>query len=130
MDNYSKWFGQKINWRKYEIFFFNTPLTKQREISSILGMQVGNLPGKYLGIPFFGGESRSSIWKNLVDSCIQRMDGWKRKWMTLVGRIMMLKMVISAILLFSMMCLQILQKVVKVIEQKMRVFLEWSSGEG
>lgn len=57
-----------------------------------------------------------------MDSCLSKVDGWKSKWLTSMGRILMLKSVISAIPIFSMMYLRILSQVIKVIEQKMRNF--------
>lgn len=85
-------------------------------------MKKGSLPSKYLGIPLFGGANRSVVWKDLFESCIHRMDGWKSKWLTLAGQILMLKSVVSSILVFSMICLQIPKKLIKVIGQRMRKF--------
>ncbi|XP_059064768.1 uncharacterized protein LOC131856848 [Cryptomeria japonica] len=120
LDMYEKASGQKVNWSKSEIFFFNTKPCKQREICRILGMKVGFLPGKYLGIPFFGGANKSDLWKNLIDSCINRMDGWKSRWLTSIGRILMLRSIVSAIPIFSMMSLKILKKVINAIQQRMK----------
>lgn len=76
---------------------------------------MGSLPGRYLGIPLFGGASNLMVWKDLVDYCLKHMDGWKSRWLTSTGRIMMLKSIISAIPFFSMMCLKIPKKIVKVV---------------
>ena len=43
--------GMEVNPRKSIIYFFNTPHVTQRNITRILGFQVGNLPSKYLGAP-------------------------------------------------------------------------------
>ncbi|XP_059066721.1 uncharacterized protein LOC131044985 [Cryptomeria japonica] len=110
LDIYEKASGQKVNWNKSEIFFFNTKPCKQREVCKILSMKVGSLPGKYLGIPFFGDANKFDLWKNLIDSCINKMDGWKSRWLTLVGRISMLRTVVSTIPIYSMMCLKIPKK--------------------
>ncbi|XP_057837496.2 uncharacterized protein LOC131047714 [Cryptomeria japonica] len=75
LDDYEQAFGQRVNWFKSEIFFFNTEPTKQREICRILGMRLGNLLSKYLGIPLFGGANKTDLWKNLVDSCLSKLDG-------------------------------------------------------
>lgn len=45
--------GQKNNWKKSEIFFFNTSIEKQQDISTILGNKSRALPSKFLGIPLF-----------------------------------------------------------------------------
>lgn len=97
LDIYEKASGQKVNWHKSKKNFFNCKPCKQREICRILGMKVGSLSSKYLGIPFFGGVNKSELWKKLIDSCINKMEGWKSKWLTSAGRILMLKTVVSAI---------------------------------
>ena len=53
------------------------------------------------------------------------MDGWKGKWLSSSGRILMLKSVVSVVPIFSMMCFKILKKVIKLVEMKMRK-LFWS----
>lgn len=70
-------------------------------------MKSGTSSGKYVGTPLFGGACRSTLWKDLVDCCVCRMDGWKSKWLTSASRILMFKSVILAIPIFSMMCLKI-----------------------
>lgn len=46
---------QQVNWRKSDIFFFNTDPRKQREIIKILGVKASTLPGRFLGTFLFGG---------------------------------------------------------------------------
>ncbi|XP_059067666.1 uncharacterized protein LOC131858444 [Cryptomeria japonica] len=120
LDVYEKTSGQKVNWFKSEIFFSNTKPCKLREICIILGMKVVFLPGKYLGIPFFEGANKFDMWKNLIDSCINMMDGWKSRWHTSAGRILILRSVVSVIPIFSVMCLKLLKRVINVIQQRMK----------
>lgn len=122
LDIYEKASCQKVNWNKSEICFFNTKPYKKREVCRILGMKVGSLLGKYLGIPFFGGTNKSDLWKNLIDSCINKMDGWKSRWLTSASRILMLRTVVSAIPIYSLMCLKIQKKVINSIQQRMKKF--------
>lgn len=122
IDRYEQVSGQRVNWLKSKIFFFNTPPLKQREINRIPGMKLGTLPSKFLGIPLFGGANKSAIRKNLVESCFNKLEGWKSKWLTLAGKILMLKTIVSAIPIFSMACLKIPNKIINVIKQKMRNF--------
>lgn len=119
LDEYGEASGQCINWQKSKIFFFQVPIAKQVEICRILGMRVGSLPSKFLGIPLFGGSNKASIWKDLVDIYLNRMSGWKSKWLTAASRLLLLKSVILAIPVFSMMCLKIPKKVVNSIGQRM-----------
>jgi len=43
--------GMEVNLSKSKIFFFNTDIAIQRNISRILGFQREVLPSKYLGVP-------------------------------------------------------------------------------
>ncbi|XP_059070333.1 uncharacterized protein LOC131860010 [Cryptomeria japonica] len=70
IDKYEHVSSQKVNWLKLEIFFFNTPPPKQREITNILG----TLPSNFLSVPLFGGTNKSTISKHLVESCFNRLE--------------------------------------------------------
>lgn len=58
----------------------------------------------------------------MVNCCLQRMDRCKSHWLTSLGRILMLRTVISIIPLYSIIRMKIAMKVLKIIEQKMRIF--------
>lgn len=51
------------------------------------------------------------------------MEGLNSKWLTLAGRILMLKSIISAMLIFSMACFKLPGMIIKNIQQKMRKFI-------
>ena len=74
------------------------------------------LPNKYLGMPLFQGKNCANLWKELIDSCIKRLDGWKGKWLSFARRIFLLQTVILAIPTYSMSCLKIPMEVLKYIE--------------
>lgn len=78
---------------------------------------MGSLPGKFLGTPLFGGNNSPTLWNNLIDVCANRLEGWKSKWLTLSGRIMLLKSVLSALPIFSMTALKIPEKVINCINR-------------
>lgn len=75
IDQYAHVLGQRVNWTKSEIFFFNTEPSIHWDISRIIGMKLGKLPNKFIDIPLFGGENKSTPWKNLVESCFSRLEG-------------------------------------------------------
>lgn len=125
LEIYGKVSGQKINWAKSEIFFFNTPYNKRIAIGRVLNIKQGCLPSRYLGIPLFQGRNTSEVWKGLAEKCLRKMEGWKGKWLSSARRILMLKSVVSTVPIFSMMCLKIPKKVINSVEKKMRKFF-WS----
>lgn len=121
--------GQKINWEKSEFFFFNTPYNKRIAIGRVLNIKHGCFTSRYLGIPLFQGRNRSEVWKGLAKKCLRKMDGWKGKWLSSAAIILMLKSIVSAMPIFSMMCLKILKKVINSVENKMRKFFWCGAGE-
>lgn len=54
-DKYCQAFGQKLNWKKIDIFFFNTNLCKQIDITRILNFKTAKLLSNFLGLPLFVG---------------------------------------------------------------------------
>lgn len=68
------------------------------------------------------------LWHSLIDSSVNQLEGWKRKWLTLAGRLMLLKSVLSALPIYSMMALKIPEKVIRCINRGMRKFL-WNGKE-
>ena len=55
-----------INLQKSKIFFFNTPLSTQMNVTHILGFKVAKLPSKYLGAPLTYSALKHSSWKDLL----------------------------------------------------------------
>lgn len=79
------------------MFCFNTSLEIQRDISRILGINLGKIPRRFLGIPLFEEFNKPTFWNRIMDNCMSRMESWKGKWLFSARRIVMLKSVISAI---------------------------------
>lgn len=76
----------------------------------------------------FAGAGKIDIWKGLLDGCKAKMEGWKSKWLSLVGRILMLKLVVAAMPIFPMACFKLPGSIIKSMQQKMRKFL-WNGNQ-
>lgn len=99
LDSYCKASGQRINWRKSEVFFHNTQPSLQRDIAKLLDPRVANFPGRFLGMLLFAAINKKSYWENLINCYKNKMETWKGKWITSTCRILMLKSILSAILI-------------------------------
>ncbi|XP_057815844.1 uncharacterized protein LOC131029396 [Cryptomeria japonica] len=128
LDRFSWATEQEINWNKSEIFLFHTEVGSQRAIARLFGIRIGQLLGKFLGMSLFAGVGKTKIWKGLLDDCKEKMEGWKSKWLTSAGRLLMLKTVVSAMLIFPMACFKLPSLVIKNMQQKMREFL-WNGNQ-
>ena len=51
LNNYGQATRKIINWNKSSLYFINVNPKRQEKIKRILGCEVGNLPGTYLGLP-------------------------------------------------------------------------------
>lgn len=128
LDSFSGATSQEINWAKSEIFFFHTEVGSQRAIARLFGIKIGQLPGKFLGLPLFARAGRTDIWKDLLDGCKGKMEGWKSKWLSLVDRLLMLKTIVSTMPIFPMACFKLPGTVIKNMQKKMRKFL-WNGNQ-
>ncbi|XP_059070666.1 uncharacterized protein LOC131860291 [Cryptomeria japonica] len=120
--------GQEINWLKSEIFFFHTECWSQRAIARLFAIKIGQMPGKFLGMPLFSGAGKMNIWKGFLYGYKAKMEGWKSKWLSLAGRLLMLKSVVLAMLIFPMAYFKLPGSIIKNMQQKMRKFL-WNGNK-
>lgn len=62
-----------------------------------------SLPVKHLGVPLKQGRSYNVEWKPLIDHMKERLDGWKGKFLSIAGRIVLINTVLSALLMYMML---------------------------
>lgn len=58
--------GMEINLAKSTIFFFNTHLAVQKNLSIILGFRRGSLPSRYLGSPLTDKPWQKIHWEKIL----------------------------------------------------------------
>ena len=97
LDLYSVVSGQLINAQKSKIYFFNTKKLVSEKVKWILGFSEDFLPSVYLGIPFFIGSNRSLYWSSVIQRIQSRIASWKVRWLSLVGKILLIKSVLATI---------------------------------
>jgi ribonuclease HI/exonuclease III len=117
--------GQKVNQLKSKIYFFNTNSVLACKIQNILQFPVGKLPSTYLGIPFFVGANKAVYWNNIIERIKHKLAAWKVRWLSLSGRILLVKTVLTAIPNYFFAVLNAPASVISQIEKLIRSFL-WS----
>ena len=67
LDDFAMAAGTVVSQNKSKVFFFNTNIAIQRNITRILGFQREQLPSKYLGIPLTDKLLSKKIWEPILN---------------------------------------------------------------
>lgn len=118
--------GLNINLQKSSIWFSpNSSPHIIREASFVLGISQSSNPGSYLGFPL-AISNRSSDYRFIKDKVDGRIDTWKSKYLSPMGKVVLLKSVCHPILAYFMQCLPFPKGgFCKLIDKSFRHFL-WS----
>lgn len=63
----------------------------------VLNGKVRNLPMKYLGLPIGTDTKRMKTWELVLDIVKKRLSRWTTKFLSMVGRLVLLKYILSSI---------------------------------
>ena len=95
--------GQEINRQKMSIFISrNTRSEVKADIQTLMGARVMENCQKYLGLPMVGGKSKVNTFKDIQEKITKRVMGWKEKFISKVGREILIKTIAQAIHIYSM----------------------------
>jgi Reverse transcriptase (RNA-dependent DNA polymerase) len=119
--------GMKINFSKCEMIPLNLNENEGHQLASIFGCRIGSLPLTYLGIPLHWKTLTVSDWQFLIDKIEHKLQGWKRKLLSMGGKITLLNSVITSIPIYWMSFYKLPNKVKHRIDQLRRRFL-WYGG--
>jgi len=81
-------------------------------ISGVLRCRCNTLPIKYLGLPLSANPNKIATWKSVLSQIRGRLNSWKGWLLSMAGRAIMIKSVISVIPLYYMSIFCILKVVV------------------
>lgn len=93
-----------------------------------LGAPVHALPCKYLGMPLSLRRPRKIDYQPLIDKIARCLAAWKFKLLPLVGRLVLLKSVLSALPIFFMTCIHLSAWALEQINKLRRAWL-WRGAE-
>jgi len=89
--------GLKVNSHKSMLFGMNVNDSWLHEAAVVMHCKHGRIPFLYLGLPIGGDPRKLQFWNPLVDRIRRRLSGWKCKNLSLDGRLVLLKSVLSSI---------------------------------
>lgn len=128
LNTYEAASGEAIILPKSEIFYSrNVPDTLKNNITNILGVQAILGTGKYIGMPSMIGRDRTATFAYIKDRVWQRINSWSSKYLSKVGREVMIKSVLQAIPSYVMSLFQLPTTLITTIERMMNLFW-WGHG--
>ncbi|CAL5404238.1 unnamed protein product [Camellia sinensis] len=87
--------GLKINYHKSVICGIGVDDGLLHEFASSLNCKHQKLPLSYLGLPLGANPSRRSTWQPVLDKFKQKLASWKRRLLSFVGRLTLIKYVLT-----------------------------------
>ncbi|KAM2653782.1 hypothetical protein EV2_025374 [Malus domestica] len=98
MDEYGLNSGQYINKQKSRVYIGKAAFHRRSQIVSWLGVNLGDLPFIYLGVPHFRGRPKRVYFQSLADRVRQRMSQWQGLSLSMAGRVALIKSVVISML--------------------------------
>ena len=89
--------GLKVNFHKSMLFGVNVNDSWLHEAAVVMHCKHGRLPFFYLGLPIGGDPRKLQFWYPLIERIRRRLSSWKCKKLSLGGRLVLLKSVLSSI---------------------------------
>ena len=103
IDEYCFASGQKVNKSKSSVFFgSNVPVRLANLLTATLGMDRVDDPGSYLGVPAIWGRSKKSGLAYIKGRLLEKLQGWKKNFLSHAGRETLIKAVAQAIPAYPM----------------------------
>lgn len=96
--------------------------------SAILSCSIGSLPCSYLGIPLSIHKPSKAVLTPLIDKIANKLPGWKAPLLSKVGRLVVVKSVMSATPIHQMLVLNLPKWFFKAVHKRRRGFL-WKGQE-
>ena len=89
--------GLKVNFSKSQLAGVNIHASWLSEAAMVLNCKVGFVPFVYLGMPIGGNPRRLAFWEPLIYRLKSRLSSWNSKHLSLGGRLVLLKSVLSSL---------------------------------
>ena len=94
--------GLKVNVSKSLLVGVNVASNWLSEAALVLNCRVGSIPFVYLGLPIGGNARRLSFWEPIINQKKYRLTGWNSKHLSMGGRLVLLKSVMSSLPVYAL----------------------------
>ncbi|CAL5376573.1 unnamed protein product [Camellia sinensis] len=118
----------RINFNKSVVCGVGIPDELGQDFARRLNCKFQKLPIKYLGLPLGASPRSSRTWRPVIDKCKQRLASWKRRYLSLAGRLTLIKSVLASLPIFYLSIFKMPEMVAKKIESIQSGFL-WGGSD-
>jgi hypothetical protein len=94
--------GLKVNFHKSMLVGVNISDSWMHEAALALRCKVGKVPFLYLGLPIGGDPRRLGFWKPVLNRIKHRLSGWKNRFLSFGGRLILLKSVLTSLPVYAL----------------------------
>ena len=123
LDKYARWSGQCINFHKSSIYFSKTVDQLSRLLFPLrLGVNEMQVNDRYLGNFLLLPKHVRSSYDFLIDSCRNKLAGWKKNILSHVGRTVLLKSALANVPIYYLSTGMVPSGVVEKLSQIQRNF--------
>lgn len=109
------------------MFSSNVSQGEGRRIASLLGVSMEKSLGTSLGVPLSGCRTSKVEYKYLLDKINNKLNGLSAKMLSLLGRLTLIKSVLSSIPYYTIQTMKLPQAICSKIEESIQRFL-WGGG--
>jgi hypothetical protein len=120
--------GLKVNFHKSRLLGIKVSNSWVTEAAKFLNCKVGSLPFLYLGLPVGANPRRVSTWEPVIDKVKKRLSRWRSKNLSMGGRLVLLRSVLSAIPVSYLSFFKAPSGIVSKLESLFKQFL-WGGSE-
>jgi len=100
----------------------NVPGSWLAEAALVMNCKVGSFPFMYLSLPFGGNACRLAFREPLINQINSRLSGWSSRHLSLGGRVILLKYVLSSLPVYTLSCFKAPSGIVSSIESILNFF--------
>lgn len=115
--------GLEVNFFKSQLLGFNVDASWLRVAMLILNCKSGSTPFKYLGLPIGVNPRRKVTWAPVVEKVRKRLSSWNNKSLSLGGRIVLLKSVLTSLSMYFLSFFLAPKGIILTLESMFKQFL-------
>ena len=117
--------GLKVNFSKSHLVGVYVAGSWLSEAAMVLSCKVSVIPFVYLGLPIGGNARRLTFWEPIINRIKSRLSEWKLKHLSLRGRLVLLKSVLSSLPVYALSFFKAPSGIVSSIESILNCFFFW-----